>query len=515
MSQISEPHHAQNTDVGKLAKGASVSLVGRITGRATHIAGQVAIARLLGPETFGLYAIGWTVFSLAGLVSPLGLEKGVVRYASMYRDNNPSRLKGVIIQAFGITLLSSTLASVLLYFAAPWLAVSVFKKPDLLPVFLWLSPALVFCALLKILAATARVSQQMQYSVYTEDVAQPISNLFLFLLFYSLGWNLFGALGAIVCSFSLACFLGAYFVRKLFSTLFSRQTKAEGEGAELLSFSLSTAAGALATMSLVWVDRLLIGMFCSSSDAGIYQAASQTSLLFAVILGALGAIFSPLIAELHQKGEMQRLEELFRVSTKWGLYLSLPFFLVVCFAPQEVMTTVFGPGYESGAIPLMVLTLAQLINVGTGEVGYLLMMTGHHSRWFWLSCSMLLMNIVLNVLLIPKFGLQGAAVGTALTVVGLFLLGLYEVKRRLGIWPYDKRYRKGALATVVAASALWLFHLGGVRPVDGGLLLMFFVSIGVFTGALLLLGLDGEDRAVISLYRFGTRSRPHLGAMSR
>ena len=503
MFPIATPRRAQDIDVGTLAKGARVSLVGRIAGRATHIVGQVAIARVLGPETFGLYAIGWTVFSLVGTVAPLGLEKGVVRFASMYKDTNPARLKGIVVQACGLALFSSALVGLLLYCSAPWLAATVFGKPGLLPVFRWIAPALVFCASLKVLAATTRVSRQMRYSVYTEDVAQPLGNLLLFLLFSALGWHLLGALGAIVGSFFLASVLAVGAVKTLFPDIFSHHVKAEGEGPALVSFSLSTAAGALATMSLVWVDRLLVGMFCSAADAGVYQAVSQTSLLFAVILGALGSIFSPLIADLHQKGEMRRLEELFRVSTKWGLYLSLPFFLVVCCASQEVMVTIFGPGYESGARPLMILTVAQLINVGTGEVGYLLMMTGHHRRWFWLSCSMSCVNIVLNVLLIPRFGLQGAAIGTACTVVGLFLLGLREVRRQLGIWPYDKRYRKGAFAAIAAAGALWLFPLSGVKPVDGGLLVMLFVAVGVFAGVLLCLGLDEEDRAAVSLHRVG------------
>ena len=93
---------SENSDIAKLAAGASITLVGRIIGRGTHILGQIALARFLGPATFGLYALGWTILRIAGLVAPLGLEHGVIRYGSRNWRTDPSGFRGVLLQSLGL-----------------------------------------------------------------------------------------------------------------------------------------------------------------------------------------------------------------------------------------------------------------------------------------------------------------------------------------------------------------------------------------------------------------------------
>jgi len=242
-----------------------------------------------------------------------------------------------------------------------------------------------------------------------------------------------------------------------------------------------------------------VGYFLPEAEVGIYQAASQSSLLFATILGAMNAIFSPMIAELIHQKEKQQLEELFRVSTKWGLYLSVPLFLTLCFVPREVMTVVFGLQYEGGYMLLVILAVAQLVNVGTGAVNILLIMAGYQKRWLVTSTVMLAVNIGLNALLIPQVGLVGAAVATAATVCGLFVAGLLQVRHLLKIWPYDGRYLKGFLATLLTALALWGLQSANVASPALALTLALVISGFVFSLTLLVSGLDSEDRHFISL----------------
>lgn len=494
-----------HTDVVKLARGAGVSLAGKMAGRAIHVLGQVALARLLGPERFGLYAIGWTILNMTSLISPLGLDQGVIRYASQFRHTNPSRLRGVLFQSIGLAVLSGLLVGGGLYLVAPWLAAHVFQKPRLASVIRWFSPAFLLISGLKVAAAATRVSQRMQYTVYAEDMTQPTANLFLFLLFYLLGWGLLGAVAAGVGSFGIALILAVYYVKWLFPEAFSQQVGSSLVGKELLAFSLPASFAGASTILIFWVDRLLVGYFRPAAEVGIYQAVSQSSILFAVILGAFNAIFSPMIADLYHKRETGRLDELFKVSTKWGLYLTIPLFLVMCFASREVMTVVFGNEYETGSLPLVILAVGQLINVGTGAVGILLIMTGHQNRWLLLSGLMLFVSIACNGLLVPRLGLPGAALSTTCAVSGLFISGLLKAKRYLGIWPYDRRYLKGLLAAVLAAGALFLLRRIELGPSVFSLFLTLMISSGVFGVTLLLLGLDAEDQEIIRLIR------AHLG----
>jgi O-antigen/teichoic acid export membrane protein len=465
------------------------------------ILGQVLLARLLGPQVFGLYAIGWTVLQMVGQLTPLGLDKGVIHYASRFWRVNSSKLKGVLFQAIGLAVLSGLLMGGSLYLAAPWLAEQVFKKPDLVSVIRWFSPALVVFSGLSVAAAATTVTQRMEYAVLAQDLTQPAVNLLLVVLFFLMGMKLSGAVAAGTVSFIVAFTLALLCLKHLFPETFSCQLRPIPVGRKLLAFSLPASFAGVFSMYVVRVDRLIVGYFRPAAEVGIYQAASRSSVLFGIIMSAFSAIFSPMISTLYHKKEMGRLDELFKISTKWGLYSILPLFLVICFVPREIMTVVFGSKYENGYLPLVILAVGQLINVGTGAVGLLLIMTGHQNHWFLISAVMLFTNIALNWLLIPRLGLVGAALGTVCAVGGLFSLGLFQVKRSLGLWPYDGRYLKGLLATALSAAALFLLGLVDVGSQMVKLLLTLIVSSGVFVTTLLLLGLDSEDRDFIRLVR--------------
>src|SRR5207248_9468602 len=124
-------------DVAKLARGAGVALMGKVAGRGVRLLGDVAMARLLGPINFGLYAIGWTISRIVTLVTPLGLNIGVIRYGARYLKKDPARLKGVILQALWCSVAAGTLTGIALFLLAPWIGADIFQKPGVVPVIRW------------------------------------------------------------------------------------------------------------------------------------------------------------------------------------------------------------------------------------------------------------------------------------------------------------------------------------------------------------------------------------------
>lgn len=487
----------EDRDSTKLAVGAGVSMMGTMVGRGASVLSQVALARLLGPEVFGLYALGWTIFRIVGRIAPLGLDQGTLRYASRYQASNLPKLKGLLLQSIRLSLLSGLIAAGGLFLCAPWLAEQVFNKPQLAPVIRWFSPAFLLIPGMRVAVSATRVSQRMQYAVYAEHLMQPALNLLLILAFFFFGWGLSGSVAALGISVGAALLMAVYYVRRLFPNALSRQVQAVPISREVFAFSLvASFAGLFASLN-IWVDRLLVGAFRPAAEVGVYQAVSQSSILFATIIAAFNTIFSPMIADLHRRERTEQLDELFKVSTKWGLYISLPLFLVVCFAPHETILVLFGPEYISGTLPLIILAVGQLINVGSGSVGLIMVMTGHQKGWLLVSGLALIPNVVLNFLFIPRLGLPGAALATAISLSGLFIFGLVQVRRNLGLWPYDRRYVKGLFATAIAGAALLLLRWVDVDSAALDLTLNLMVAHAVFVLALALLGLDPEDRDTV------------------
>lgn len=491
-----------NVDVTSLARGATVSLIGKIGGRGIHALSQIVLARMLGPAVFGLYGIGWSLLRIAESFAPLGLHNGVIRFGAQYYREDQANFKGIVLLSLRWAFLAASFLGAVEFLLAPWLE-QVYAKPGLLPVIRGFAIALPLAVGLKVTAATTRISHRMKYSLYTEDMGQPILNIGIFLILFVFGWRLNGAIVAGALSFGLMYLLALYYVRRLFPVVFASDEKPRYQTRELLKFALPTTLVGIFPLLTTWSDRLFLGYFRSASEVGIYQAIAQSSVLFTLALNGLNTTFTPMIASLYHKGETQRLEELFRVSTKWGLYLSLPIFLTLCFAPQAFIAVLFGREYVLGALPMVILTIGQLVNVGTGAVGFLLIMTGRQSRWLVISGTALLASVGLHLWLIPRLGLIGAAISTTISVSGLYLAGLFLVRQSLALWPYDRRYFKMGIATVLTSLFLLGLRLVPIQSYLFTLLLTGVISVGVFAATVFLLGLDTEDYEFVRL----TKSR--------
>lgn len=491
-----EVNEIADTSINRMATGAGISLFGVGLGRGLDFVKQIALARLLGPEAFGLYAIGWNLLRIVGILAPFGLHNGVVHFGTpFWRKDNPA-LRSILTRSVLLSFAIGWVITGVLLLLAPWLTASIFKEPEFLPLFRVFALMLPFMGALLVAANATRITQRMIFSVASEEIGQGALNLILFIALYLLGWHLLGAIVATVASFALAFGLSLYFLWRLFAPAFAGPSRPVISNRTLLAYSLPTALAGMFGVIIGRVDRLFLGYYWPSEEVGVYQAAAQLSVIMALVLNAFNMILMPMIAEQYHKRDMKQLEELFRVNTKWGIYCIIPVVLVILFAAGDVMTVLFGSEYTRGSTALFILTIGQFINIATGATGTILIMTGRQTAWFRLSMLILAINLALNLTLIPIWGMNGAAVATSVTVGGLFALGLVVVHRIHHIWPYDRRYLKGVLAAAVTAALLVGVRLLQLESTLNLLVTTLVAAVG-FYGLLLLLGLDTEDRTFV------------------
>src|SRR3989304_5040762 len=118
-------------DIKKVAKGTGTTLIGSIVGGGFNFLSQIMIARVLGVEAFGLYALGYAAVRICEIIAKLGLDTGGMRFVSIYKSENPSKLKGVLISSTGISLLSGTLIGLILYLSSGEISQKIFRKPEI------------------------------------------------------------------------------------------------------------------------------------------------------------------------------------------------------------------------------------------------------------------------------------------------------------------------------------------------------------------------------------------------
>ena len=490
-----------NYQINQMAGGATLTLGGKVFSTGLDFFRLALIARLLGVEAFGLFAIAWNFLRIISILLPLGMQNGVIHFGSRYWLEKGGRFNHLVKHSSILVLLVSLLTSGLIFLLAPWLGETVFQKPDLVPIFRWFVWMLPFMAVLRVVSAATRVSKKMKYSVLATDVIPSLVNLLVFLLLYVLSENILSAVIAYIIAFASGLGIAVYYLHKL--------TRIQNIAAKtplvsvktILLYSLPTAFAGFFGILMSRVDRVLIGYFRSASDVGIYQAASQFAIVFAIILFAFNTVLTPFIAHLYHEKNMTEMEAMFQVNTKWGIYVSIPVFLTMLFVPQALLQVVFGPLFVVGASVLVILAIGQMINASTGAVGVILTMTGRQKRWFAASVFMFVLNVLLSIWLIPNYGFVGAAVATTITVSVLYLYGLLDVRYSLHIWPYDRRYIKGLVAAgmttlVLAAWNYWIAWQPVLMVVGTAVLALI-----AFAGTLFLLGLDEEDRDFLQMLR--------------
>ncbi len=203
---------------------------------------------------------------------------------------------------------------------------------------------------------------------------------------------------------------------------------------ELVQSAKHVWIGSIFSNFLQWGGLVIAGFFISTSDLGLLAAAQRTSLLIGFVLITINFIVAPMFASLYKKGEMVKLRNLSRLACRANIGLALIPVLVCMLLPELVMQF-FGQEFVAAAPLLVALSLGQLVNVATGSVGYLLLMSGHESIMKYITIVSGIISISLLVILSQLYGVLGAAWAIAIGMAIQNLAALYFVKRYLGFFP--------------------------------------------------------------------------------
>ena len=488
----------EKDDVRSLANGTGIIAAGTITGRLIHVLTDIWLARLLGPEWFGIYSIGWNLHRLLASIVSLGIPNGTIIFGVKYWKKDPRKLGSLFQVAFFSTLASGLLSALVLWFAADWLALVVFGKPEAAQAIRAVGLAMPFLLCLGSTNAMTRITRRMQFSVIPGELVTTLSMLLAFAVLYWLTGQFWAVLAAMVVSYILAAAVSGFFVLRLFPEL---RTVDSGQWLpsfkELMSYSIPTMLAGIFGITDSWLNRVLAGVFFPTGLVGVYQAASQFNNLFGILMGSVVGAFMPFVAKLHLSGQHQRLNELYKVTTKWSLYINLPVVIVTLLLPTEVMTFFYGPKYVQGAGLLVILAFGQLINVGTGATSGLFLMTGRQRQYLILTIISFCLNILGSVALIPLLGISAMAVGQLLASLCDNIIGTLWLAYDARVWPYDRRYFKGLLASLAMAAVVWWMPVLTTNP-SAAFILRAGFGLLAFIGVLWLAGLDSEDQTFLA-----------------
>jgi O-antigen/teichoic acid export membrane protein len=484
-------------DLRVVARGGVITFAGYVSSSLLGFVLVVIVSRGLGAEGAGMFFEAVALFTILTSVTALGADTGLLRAVPWYRTRERVvDIRRTLVVALGPVLLISTLLGGVAFAFAPQL-VEVFmrgaRQHEGVAFIRVLLPFLPLAAASAVaLAATRGFSTVMPF-VVVEQIGKPLARPLLILVAIAAG------LGSTAIAIAWAAPVAAGFTVALW-LLVGRLRRAErrdrprrrlaglGRAAgsprtfgalagEFWRFSAPRGTAAIFQISVIWLDVLLVGSLRSTREAGIYAAASRFITAGTFALQAVRLVIAPQFSEMLARKEHDRAEAVHQVATWWVMAASWPLYLTLAtFAP--FVLGVFGREYVAGQTAMIILALAMLVNLGTGNVQSMLLMAGK-SSWNLLNMAIsVTSNVILNLVLIPRFGIAGAAVAWAVSICVDNLATAVEVRVLLGIRPFGRWYGGVALAAVVCYG-VW----GAVaRLLLGTSLLALVLYLAVATG---------------------------------
>ncbi len=394
----------------------------------------ILLAKMLAPAGYGVYSYVMALVAFLTIPSQLGIPTLATReFAIANAHKDWSHMRGFIIWAHKtIILLTAVLIITGLIVLSVWGATIDSAKLRCL----WLGLLLVPIASLGALrGGMLRGLRKVILGQLPEQIVGPLIFLGLIVLLSLIDKNFAsaaGVMGAQITASIIAFCCGLY--------LFWTHRPPELAGAEpryksAIWLKSCIPFGMSAAFQLIngRTDILVLGIFHTDADVGIYRVAVQMAALVIFGMQVVNLSQAPHIAHLYAKGEMHRLQKMVTRSSQGTMMVTIPVVLGMILFGETIIRRAFGSEYEAAYVPLVILCVGQLVNALLGPVGSLLNMTGHERDTTKSIFIGAVVNVILNFSLTPIWGMTGAAIATACTLIVWNVIMWRKVRKRIGI----------------------------------------------------------------------------------
>ena len=394
---------------------------------------HILLARLMGEEFYGTYVYALTWMLVLTLIAKQGFDTALVRFVPMYNlAGDWGKLRGVLGKSFNLCLGLGFILAMLVLAVVTILGERI--PSDLKATFLagaFLIPVL---GIVHLLQAALRGFERVPKNELPDRIIRP-SLMMGALAFMATKHEAFIEASKIMhihlAAILIAGVIAAFWLKRALPSEW-RTVKPVYETRQWLATAIPLAAFSAMHMLLANIDVLMVGSISGTPAAGVYAVAARIAVFSIFALTAVNAIAAPVITELYEKGDKQALQAMLtkyaRINTIFALAVTVGFYLA-----GDYILHWFGPSFSTGFVALMVLCGGHVINAAAGSVGFLLTMTGHEKQALYILFLTVAANIVLNALMIPLWGITGAAMATALSTV-LWNGGMWGyARRKLGL----------------------------------------------------------------------------------
>lgn len=488
---------ARSELVAEAAGGAGVVFAAELVGRAARLATTWYLSGALGAALFGRWSSATTLLLVLGAPLPLGTDLGMVYFGARHLGRGErAAWKGTLRTGAVVAAGGSLVGGLLLWGVCRfWLAGA---RPELAGDLARIVPAIAAYGLLLFLVGVLRAHRAMVAQAISYQVVLPLGTLLGAALAARLGLGLPGVFGALTLATLGAATLVAWQGWRRTRGLWrDRDLVGPWAPRRLLRWCLPQSLETTLFRANQWMDVLMLTALAAPLVVGSYRVVLALALLCQVPVMALVTVLNPMVAALVGQGERRRLEGLVRAATRWLIVLVAPLALTLVLVP-DLALAVFDKAYQQGADSLRLLVPGVALFAVSAPTQRLIPMSGHARLNLLDHLGAAILNAGLNLWLIPRFGMHGAALATTISLSLWSLVSILQVRHLLGCSAWDRR-NLALGGTAFGLGALGLV-LGAAAPLGWRLALLGACGLA-FIASLRLLGLAAEDRHILGLLR--------------
>lgn len=392
------------------------------------------MARVYGASVIGTFALSVTIASIFVLVGQMGTKTSIIRFVAVHAaQKNGRAVRMVLARTLSFVVPSSLVAGASLWAFGNYVAPALFTDATLRSAFMIIAIAVPFMVIADVNASALRGLKRIRASYLLQATFNPLSNLLLLLVLTTVfaTYNLL-PIWAYCITAALSMVLSALVLIRALPPRVNIGPPAESRAA-IWRTSMPMMMSSAMLLILGWTDIVMLGIFTNTNDVGLYRIAQRLSILTSISLMAVNSIMAPKFSELYSQADLEGLKLSAQFAARLIFWTSLPVLLALIIFAQPILG-IFGPDFEIASYALMALCAGQFVNAGCGSVGFLLDMTGNQRSFRNVLIGAAILNITLNALLIPRFGILGAGIATAVSTAAWNLGASFSVYNLFGFW---------------------------------------------------------------------------------
>ncbi len=433
--------YVKDEHLNELARGSISFLSVRIFGLLLANVFNLLISRLYGPESLGIYSLSAAALQIAMLFGRMGLDNALVRFTAEYTaKKNPYAVKSVYRRSIYVGIICSLTAGVILYVLAPIFARSVFKNQHITTAFRLIALSVLPITLLYINAAHLRGKKKIKSFSFLVNVSQYlVGSIILSGCYFFFSQD----------TIPVYAYAAAAFISVISSFILVSRAEAEtGEGdiplqrgeekpigtGKLLRTSFPMLMSGAFSFFVAQTGTIMLGIFRSETEVGIFSVGLKVAAVLTFTLTSVNSIAASKFAESWSTGDTAGLKRITNFSTRMIFWTTAPVAVIFLLIPRFLMS-IFGDKATGGATALSILIIGELVNAFCGPVGTFLNMTGKQMVFQYFVLGATIVNITLNWVLIPRMGINGAAIANAAGMISWNIASVIYIKKHFNIMP--------------------------------------------------------------------------------